>query len=316
VILAEERHFRRAAARLHLTQSALSKQVRKLQLQTGNAPLVDITCRPLQLTAAGREVLTLCRDLLARSDARHQAALATQSGRLVLGLLGGEGASWPARDLLLAAQDAIGGHQVGCRALAFAEATPCLLAGEVDLLIARHGPRREEIAARTIRREPRLLALPRHWPQADAPSLPAAVAAQLPVLHNAALPADEYDFWALGDIRPVREARPVPSQAQSMVDLIPEISRGGAVTIALSASTALHCDRVSLIPLPDAPPVENAICWRNNDRRELTARAVHAIADAFAQWTTCRKPAASCAETARPETRSFTRAPEPSCWRT
>jgi DNA-binding transcriptional LysR family regulator len=65
LVLAEERSFTGAARRLHLTQSALSKQVRRLEGRLG-AMLVDRDCRPLRLTADGAEVLERSRELLAR----------------------------------------------------------------------------------------------------------------------------------------------------------------------------------------------------------------------------------------------------------
>jgi DNA-binding transcriptional LysR family regulator len=67
VVLAETGHFGRAAASLHLTQPALTKQVRALERLAG-AELIDRTCRPWHLTAAGQEVLALSRDLCARAD--------------------------------------------------------------------------------------------------------------------------------------------------------------------------------------------------------------------------------------------------------
>jgi DNA-binding transcriptional LysR family regulator len=65
VVLAEERSFTTAARRLHLTQSALSKQVRRLETRVG-ATLVDRGCRPLVLTRDGEAVLGVYRDLLSR----------------------------------------------------------------------------------------------------------------------------------------------------------------------------------------------------------------------------------------------------------
>lgn len=65
VVLAEECNFSRAAVRLHLSQSALSKQIRTLERQVG-ATLVDRSRRPCVLTADGDEVLWRSRDILAR----------------------------------------------------------------------------------------------------------------------------------------------------------------------------------------------------------------------------------------------------------
>jgi DNA-binding transcriptional LysR family regulator len=72
VVLADTGHFGRAAASLHLTQSALTKQVRSLERLVG-AELIDRSRRPWRLTAAGEDVLALSRDLCGRAD---QALLA------------------------------------------------------------------------------------------------------------------------------------------------------------------------------------------------------------------------------------------------
>jgi DNA-binding transcriptional LysR family regulator len=49
VVVAQTGHFGRAAARLHLTQSALTKQIQALERQVGT-PLIDRACRPWRLT--------------------------------------------------------------------------------------------------------------------------------------------------------------------------------------------------------------------------------------------------------------------------
>lgn len=54
--LAEERHFGRAAARVHVTQPAMSMQIKELEEVLGVA-LIERLPRNLRLTPAGREVL-------------------------------------------------------------------------------------------------------------------------------------------------------------------------------------------------------------------------------------------------------------------
>ena len=64
VTLADERHFTRAAARLHIAQPALSQQVRRLEDEVGIA-LVDRTTRHVSLTPAGERLVERARRALA-----------------------------------------------------------------------------------------------------------------------------------------------------------------------------------------------------------------------------------------------------------
>lgn len=68
VAVADELHFGRAAARLFLTQQALSKRIRRLE-EALAAPLFERTTRRVELTAAGRRFLPLARDAIAAYDA-------------------------------------------------------------------------------------------------------------------------------------------------------------------------------------------------------------------------------------------------------
>ena len=67
VAVADELHFGRAAARLHISQPALSKQVRKLEDDLG-APLLVRDSRHVSLTPYGRQFLEDGRRLLAIAE--------------------------------------------------------------------------------------------------------------------------------------------------------------------------------------------------------------------------------------------------------
>jgi DNA-binding transcriptional LysR family regulator len=67
VVTAEELHFGRAAARLYLTQQALSKRVRRLE-EALAAPLFTRTTRAVELTEAGRRLLPKARAAVSAFD--------------------------------------------------------------------------------------------------------------------------------------------------------------------------------------------------------------------------------------------------------
>src|SRR6266508_3145128 len=67
VAVAEERHFGRAAARLHITTPPLSQRIRELE-QTLGLVLFERTSRRVALTPAGERLLADAREVLRAMD--------------------------------------------------------------------------------------------------------------------------------------------------------------------------------------------------------------------------------------------------------
>lgn len=90
VAVAEELHFHRAAARLHMSQPPLTAAVRRLEEELG-AELIVRGNRTLGLTMAGRTLLVEARATLLQADQavqRTREAAAGQIGSLRVGYVG------------------------------------------------------------------------------------------------------------------------------------------------------------------------------------------------------------------------------------
>src|SRR5687768_16000143 len=91
IALAEELYFRRAAKRLNLSQSALSKQIRSLEEHLGQA-LFFRTRHGARPTAAGIVFLEHAKEIVRRVDVAVEAvslAARGKTGRLEVGFCEG-----------------------------------------------------------------------------------------------------------------------------------------------------------------------------------------------------------------------------------
>ncbi len=89
IAVAEELHFTRAAARLHIAQPPLSQQVRQLEREL-RSPLLHRTSRRVELTPAGQAFLVEARKVVAQAERAAQVARQAAGGpsaRLDLGFV-------------------------------------------------------------------------------------------------------------------------------------------------------------------------------------------------------------------------------------
>jgi LysR family transcriptional regulator, benzoate and cis,cis-muconate-responsive activator of ben and cat genes len=256
VTVAEELHFSRAAARLHLAQSALSAQIRRLEEELGG-PLLLRSTRRVSLTPAGEALLTEGRAILAACDGALQrvAALARGDQRaLVIGSLG------PVPGSMLSPLLArFGGRRpqvrVEVRALDFSEGVHGLRNGRIDLAFVYAPLHAPDVDLVPLLCEQRVVVLPREHRLSGRPALrPADLARETFVVQPDAWPQEWRDFWTLVDELGHRPPTS-PYVGQNIEDWLHLIGRGeGIDTCPAIIARYFSWPEVVFVPLLDAPP--------------------------------------------------------------
>jgi DNA-binding transcriptional LysR family regulator len=160
--VAEERHFGRAAARLHMAQPPLSQQIRQLEDELG-VTLLRRSTRKVELTAAGEAYLERVRAILSAVAAAGEEAQridAGLEGRLVVGCVGSATYSLlPA--LARALREELPGVDFAFRGeMLVPDQARALRSGSIDLALLRPPLDDADLAVRVLRRERLIVALP------------------------------------------------------------------------------------------------------------------------------------------------------------
>lgn len=170
--VAEELHFTRAAARLHVAQQALSRDIRRLERETG-AELFVRTTRQVLLTPEGQRLLPYARRVV-EAYAELAAGWAAPDRPLLVDV--GARAS-TGYEVLAAARRAAPGTEFAARFhTGLTGAAAEIQAGRLDVSFGRAAglPERlrEGLAGRLVRYEPMAVVLPRAHRLAGLPAVP------------------------------------------------------------------------------------------------------------------------------------------------
>ncbi|MFI8932691.1 LysR family transcriptional regulator [Streptomyces sp. NPDC053474] len=153
VAVAEELHFGRAAARLHMSQPPLSRAIRQLEAGFG-AALFDRSSAGVRLTGAGSVLLDEARALLEQAERVHaRVAAAAGAATLTVGILG-DGADPDAARLAEAFRARHPHVEVRVRETDLTDPTCGLHAGLVDVALTRGPFDTTGLAARELRADP------------------------------------------------------------------------------------------------------------------------------------------------------------------
>jgi DNA-binding transcriptional LysR family regulator len=166
VAVAEELHFTRAAARLHMAQQPLSASIRRLERELG-VDLLRRTTRRVELTEAGTALLERAREAVQAADAAFDAAQATgrgEAGVLTIGV--SPGVRYGLDPLFDALRDRYPLLRIRLRQASSQLLVEDLTAGALDLGIGFCAQAPPSLAARRLRNEPAIVTVAASHPLA------------------------------------------------------------------------------------------------------------------------------------------------------
>jgi DNA-binding transcriptional LysR family regulator len=161
VAVAEERHFGRAAQRLHMSQPPLSTQIKALERELGIG-LLERTSRRVALTDAGRVFLERAKTILgAVEEAREVARGAEQGlqGRLEVGFISSASLSLLPPSIRLF-RERFGGVELELKELTSAQQIDALYEGGIRVGLVRLPLRAPGIRFEPVLEERLVVALP------------------------------------------------------------------------------------------------------------------------------------------------------------
>ncbi|MFJ8630320.1 LysR family transcriptional regulator [Streptomyces sp. NPDC093568] len=277
VAVAERRHFGQAALALHVTQPALSRQVRQLEHEL-RVELFTRSTREVALTPAGEQFLRDAKALLAASEAAQERARRISSGddALVVGFMLGTDVG-----LALNAFSARFPHvSVELVRLRWWSQARALLDGSVDVGFVRPPLEAEGVDLLPLYPEHISAVLPVGHPRARDTEVPLAALADDPVLEYAEAAPAWSAVWN-ADPRP-DGTRPGHGPAfHDMEELLGYVRGGrGIAFVPNSVATAFHRSDIAYVPVADAPPGQVSVAWNGARASHLVTSFVETVHNA------------------------------------
>ncbi|GAA2485232.1 LysR family transcriptional regulator [Terrabacter carboxydivorans] len=280
VVVAEERHFGRAAERLHMAQPPLSQQIRRLEAEVG-AELFVRTTRRVDLTAAGTAYLERARAILASVDdaaAEARRVAAGSEGRLVIGCVGSVTYSLLPQ-LSARLSEALPGVDFSFRGEMLAsEQVDALRAGTIDLAFLRPPVSDPTLAVTPLRHDRLVLAVPASHRFAGRDRVPVAdLRHEGLIVHSAQRRAAMYEVVQ----RLCRDAGFEPTIRHEVGEtstLVTLVAGGLGVAVVPQPVQAMSLDGIVYVPLVrPATSVELVVAHRGDRLEPHLARTLAVV---------------------------------------
>lgn len=262
LVVAEERHITRAAARLGLQQPPLSQQIHALEKELGTK-LFTRGPRGVELTPAGEGFLEEARSVLSgvdRATVRARAAALGQPGRISIGLTTSASLHPGVTHMLRAYANSHAAVSLDLHANSAASLTEALLRERVQVAIMRAAVARPaDLIFKELGRENMLMALPanhrlvkRRASGANAPiSLKSLAGERLILVRRHAAPGmygNVVDACHKAGFEPL-----IVAEVEQMLISINLVAAGVGISLVPASIREIRQDGIAYCPVLDAP---------------------------------------------------------------
>lgn len=281
IAVAEELNFTRAAERLHLTQQALSGQIRQLEQRVG-ARLVERDTHHVELTAAGVALYEHCQLLLAGAEDAVAAARAAgaEAPRLVLGYPAPLTHRFAAPAIRLFANRRPD-VEVTIHFGGLLDPWGGLRERAADVAIVYGAFESEGLELRHLFSEPRGIALAADHPLARNKAVTLAEFVEEPIIDVPSMDPVNREFWFATRHRGGRPPR-IGARVQTLDGLIEAIGAGLGVATTVAAVIDAMGARAGVVfrPVIDLEPLDFWVARRDGDDRQPVLDFITAAVDA------------------------------------
>jgi DNA-binding transcriptional LysR family regulator len=280
VAVAEQLHFGRAAAGLHIAQPVLSRQIRALEGEL-RVQLFVRDRRSTELTAAGRQLLDDARPLLASAEAlrRRAARAARGSATFTVGFMPGITVTSAVRALTDRHPDL----QVELVRTTWVDQVEVLRDGRADVSIVRLPIDARGLRLQPMYTDPRVVALRADHRLAGKESVTIADLADEHLLQD----PDAVPEWRDIAVELMEGTSPGYPHFSSVEEKLEHVAAGRGIAI-IPASTAMYYNRpdVTHLPVEDLGPNHVSLAWIASRR----SRAIAEFADIVAAQSLVHGP--------------------------
>ncbi len=280
VAVAEERHFGRAAERLHIAQPPLSQQIRRLETELG-VTLLHRTTRSVALAPAGEVLLAQAKEILAAVDGAVEdtrRAARGELGHLAIGFTGSATYAMLPR-LAAALRRALPGVVLDLRGELLTPAqVASLLDGSLDLGVLRPPVRERALCVEVDRSDPLIAVLPEGHRLAAADAVPLEELADEPfVVYPSHFRSVTHD--AVEETCAAHGFLPrVALEVSETATLVSFVAAGVGVSLVPGSVRHMTVEGAVYRPLAgDAATVELALAWRRDNVTPMLERALEVI---------------------------------------